>query len=510
MSGDTLDNLPGFYGKVPVLGDFVSRRLTPEFIRAWDKWLGGCLLKSREQLGDEWLNHYLTSPIWRFALSPGLCGKQGWLGVMIPSVDRVGRYFPLTLACPTGTEPVISWSIIDGDGWMDTLENLVLTALGDKFLLDDFDHNLRNHPWPGPAEAITEHRSDKHNQSSQNSTGYLNSGDTCIIRCSGDYIEYPGIANSLWLTAGSTEIPAHGYCWQGLPPAEIFGAMLGEATSIDSQLGNGWNRFVRNPMKDRATLAGSEAHMSWECAARSEVGRRRSVNEDACLMRPAEGLWAVADGMGGHEAGDFASQEVIRWLEKVPATNSLKAMHQQVQHVLLNANMTLREFAIGKGLDVVVGSTIVVFLARGNEGCVIWAGDSRLYRLRAGELQQLTEDHAWHDPSFNSAAESASPTSSRSNVITRAVGAYPQLKLDSEWLDIAAMDSYLLCSDGLDKELSAADIRRIMRRATQPQACVDDLMTLAIERGARDNVTAVVISPHPHGTPAASKNSIFD
>lgn len=500
MSRNALVQLPGFYGKVPVLGDFVSRRLTPEFIRAWDQWLGGCLLKSREQLGDEWLNHYLTSPVWRFALSPGLCGKQGWLGVMIPSVDRVGRYFPLTLACPTGTEPVLAWSIIDGDEWMDTLENLVLSALGDEFLLDDFDRTLRTHPWPGPAEAITEHRWDGSTLSSQNATDYLGSGDIRVIRCGGHPVEGPGAGYSLWLTAGSSEIPAHGYCWKGLPPAEMFTAMLGEATSIDRQLGNGWDRFVRKPIKDEAPLTCPEVQIDWKSAARSEAGRRRAINEDACLMRPAAGLWAVADGMGGHEAGDVASQEVMRWLEKVPATENLKALHKQVQEALLNANMTLREFATVKGPGVIVGSTIVVFLAKGNEACVIWAGDSRLYRFRAGELQQLTEDHAWHDPASLGAAGSAVSPASRSNVITRAIGAYPELKLDSVWLDIDPLDRYLLCSDGLDKELSAADILTIMSQATQAQACVDELMTLAIERGARDNVTTVVIFCSP-GTP---------
>lgn len=489
MSRDTLENLPGFYGKVPVLGDFVSRRLTPEFIRAWDQWLGGCLLKSREQLGDEWLTHYLTSPIWRFALAPGLCGKQGWLGVMIPSVDRVGRYFPLTLACPTGTEPVLAWSIIESDEWMDTLETLVLSALGDEFLLDDFDRTLRTHPWPGPAEAITEHRWDGSTLAAANAADCLNAGDARLIRYGGHPLERPGKGHSLWLTAGSRDIPAHGYCWKGLPPAETFTAMLGEATSIDRQLNNGWARCVRNLIKGDASLAGPEAQSGWECAARSEAGRRRAINEDAYLMRPGAGLWAVADGMGGHEAGDHASQEVMRWLEKVPDTDTLPALHQQVQDALLKANQILRRFASEKGPGVIVGSTIVVLLAQGNEGCVIWAGDSRLYRWRAGELQQLTEDHAWHDAN----SPDATATASRSNIITRAIGAYPQLKLDTCWLDIQPEDRFLLCTDGLDKELQATDIATELAASTRPEVNVDGLIAAALDHGGRDNVTVMVL-----------------
>lgn len=492
MSRDTLESLPGFYGKVPVLGDFVGRRLTPEFIRIWDQWLGGCLLKSREQLGDEWLNHYLTSPIWRFALAPGLCGEQGWLGVMIPSVDRVGRYFPLTLACPTGTGHVLAWSMIAGDDWLEGLEKLALSALGDAFNLEDFDRGLREHPWPGLAEVITEHRWDGPTLSPANDADCPNTGDARHIRCGGHPVERPGEGYSLWLTAGSSDIPAHGYCWKGLPPADTFTAMLGEATSIDRQLGSGWARCVRKPIQGDTPLLSPEAQPAWECAARSVAGRRRAVNEDACLMRPAAGLWAVADGMGGHEAGDHASQEVMRWLEKVPATESLTTFHQQVQDALLEANQTLRDFATAKGPGVIVGSTIVVFLARGDEACVIWAGDSRLYRWRAGELQQLTEDHAWHDAIIPDAAAPSAPAS-RSNIITRAIGAYPQLKLDTCWLVVQPEDRYLLCTDGLDKELQTADIATALAASHQPEINVDTLIAGALDRGGRDNVTVMVL-----------------
>ncbi len=90
-----LNTIVGFYGKLPVVGDFVSRRLPNEFIKPWDGWLQSAIAASREELGDEWLNSYLTSPIWRFLLSPGVCGNKAVAGIMMPSVDRVGRYYPL-------------------------------------------------------------------------------------------------------------------------------------------------------------------------------------------------------------------------------------------------------------------------------------------------------------------------------------------------------------------------------------------------------------------------------
>ena len=90
----------GFYGKLPSHGDFVSRRLPREFLDVWDSWLQQAVAESKARLGSDWLDAYLNSPIWRFALMPGICGDQAYLGLMMPSIDRVGRYFPLTVAAP--------------------------------------------------------------------------------------------------------------------------------------------------------------------------------------------------------------------------------------------------------------------------------------------------------------------------------------------------------------------------------------------------------------------------
>lgn len=123
----------GFFGKVPSHGDFVARRLPAAFIEPWDAWLQAGMAHSRAQLGDAWLPTYLNSPIWRFALGAGVCGPQAWTGVMMPSVDRVGRYFPFTIACE-----------VDGTGtpapaWYAALEDLALSALETGFSLQDCD-----------------------------------------------------------------------------------------------------------------------------------------------------------------------------------------------------------------------------------------------------------------------------------------------------------------------------------------------------------------------------------
>lgn len=119
----------GFFGKIPSLGDFVTRDLPREFLDTWDEWLQRSVADSKAALGDAWLNTYLTSPIWRFVLLPGVCGERGWAGIMTPSVDRVGRYFPLTFASSLG-EGVQPFQIIqDAGDWFAAAESLALTVL---------------------------------------------------------------------------------------------------------------------------------------------------------------------------------------------------------------------------------------------------------------------------------------------------------------------------------------------------------------------------------------------
>jgi type VI secretion system protein ImpM len=129
MPGESVSEGPGFFGKLPGQGDFVTRALPADFVRRWDDWLQASLAASRRQLGEAWLEFYLTSPVWCFALSPGICGRAAIAGVLIPSVDRVGRYFPFTLACPVpdACRPLGLWRT--AAAWYAAAEGLALSAL---------------------------------------------------------------------------------------------------------------------------------------------------------------------------------------------------------------------------------------------------------------------------------------------------------------------------------------------------------------------------------------------
>jgi type VI secretion system protein ImpM len=140
--GDAPDARAGFFGKVTSHGDFVARRLAPSFQQPWDGWVQSGLQQSRQALGERWLPAWLNSPIWRFALAPGVCGEPGWAGVLMPSVDRVGRHFPLTVAAGWDGQVPLFDCVTGYDGWFSRLEELALSSLRDDFSLEAFDAAL--------------------------------------------------------------------------------------------------------------------------------------------------------------------------------------------------------------------------------------------------------------------------------------------------------------------------------------------------------------------------------
>lgn len=130
----------GFYGKFPEIGDFVNRRMPRTFLDPWDEWMQGAISVSREQLGERWLELYLNAPIWCFVLSGGLCGESPWAGLCMPSVDRVGRYYPLTIATPLPFDVNPLQLSIDGREWFENSTDVILTALDEQgFQMDEFD-----------------------------------------------------------------------------------------------------------------------------------------------------------------------------------------------------------------------------------------------------------------------------------------------------------------------------------------------------------------------------------
>jgi type VI secretion system protein ImpM len=138
----------GLYGKLPVFGDFVVRQLKSEFVSSWDGWLQEGLANSRQLLGDSWLETYMLAPIWRFIIGPGILGGNAWMGIMLPSVDRVGRYFPLTLALPVSPQTDIAQTYLTNGEWFRAIEDLGMDALKQGLDFKEYEARLSRFPVP--------------------------------------------------------------------------------------------------------------------------------------------------------------------------------------------------------------------------------------------------------------------------------------------------------------------------------------------------------------------------
>lgn len=235
------------------------------------------------------------------------------------------------------------------------------------------------------------------------------------------------------------------------------------------------------------------AEISWTSSSRTDVGMVREINEDACLERPDIGLWVVADGMGGHTAGDVASSMICDSLNEITPGPELPEFIDEVERRLLEVNASLREIASNKEAQT-VGSTVAAMVAMDRHAVCVWAGDSRVYRCRAGQIIQVTQDHALVEELVEKGILTREQAAShpQGNLVTRAVGATDNLKLDMEIVELQPGDVFVLCSDGLDKEMEPDEILEVVEREND-RPLSDMLVDLALSRGSRDNVTVVAV-----------------
>ncbi|WP_198372835.1 PP2C family protein-serine/threonine phosphatase [Roseomonas rosulenta] len=234
--------------------------------------------------------------------------------------------------------------------------------------------------------------------------------------------------------------------------------------------------------------------MTWRLIshAATHPGAVRPRNEDALLDRPDIGLWAVADGAGGHGAGDVASAAIIAALETIAPGLSAAELLAQVRIKLDGVHQGLQEEAARRGPGRILASTVVVMLARGEHFAMLWAGDSRGYLMRNGMLTRVTRDHSLVQELVDQGTlrEDEAESHPQANVITRAVGAQGELELDKVSGRIAEGDRYLLCTDGLFKTISEVEIGAMIANGSDAAAIV----TEAVGRGARDNVSAIAVN----------------
>lgn len=218
----------------------------------------------------------------------------------------------------------------------------------------------------------------------------------------------------------------------------------------------------------------------------------RPYNEDAFVERPDIGLWAVADGAGGHQSGDIASATVAAALNAIPGGLSGAELLAQVRLRIAAANLELCAVAATRGPDAVLATTVVVLIARGGHYACLWAGDSRAYLLRDGVLAQISRDHSLVQEMVDAGmlAPELAESHPRANVITRAVGAASDVALDKATDRTQPGDRFLLCSDGLCKTLPPEAIGALLGE----EGAAERLVAAAVAARSSDNVTAVVVA----------------
>jgi serine/threonine protein phosphatase PrpC len=232
----------------------------------------------------------------------------------------------------------------------------------------------------------------------------------------------------------------------------------------------------------------------WTSAAKTDVGVVRDANEDAVFEKSEIGLWAVADGMGGHLVGDIASGKIVAALDLIEGDQILSRYVNNVEDALLDVNEKMIEYAQVMFDEGTMGSTVVSLIIKDRIGVCLWTGDSRLYRYRNQKLLQLTRDHSQLEDmiEFGLLSRENAANYAQKNVITRAIGVESPLYLDVNIFTTQIGDIFILCSDGLYNVVTEQEIIDSLA-SRNVENIAEELIQRALQQGAPDNVSVVVV-----------------
>ncbi len=241
--------LTGIFGKLPLHGDFVYRNLPSVTMNNWDEWLQGFIAGSQEQLGDEWLNIYLTSPIWRFVFSEGVLDENAWLGLIMPSVDKVGRYFPISVLSKVPVHANLFEFMLLQNDWFESVESLFLQALDGQADVDELMSAVDEIPL--------------YNEMAYQRSGHLNAQSAAVISMEFEEQSPASVlphfldsfllstlsSYSAWMTPGSELVEPCVSITQGLPK------MAGIAAMLDGRWSHWqWQQPYRLNMPEKSTV----------------------------------------------------------------------------------------------------------------------------------------------------------------------------------------------------------------------------------------------------------------
>ena len=560
-------NTLGFFGKIPLTGDFIHRRMNSVFMNRWDEWLKVNILHSQNMLGERWLPIYSQSPMWRFCIAPGVIDDKTYLGIMIPSVDSVGRYFPLTVVQAVETKAIPFILSTKANQWFQNIEDLLLDLLeGYESVVQVFDTKIAalQADWINDLPSIPSGLNTQDN----NYSLQLEVSDAGSINHSLSSLMLQNLLGSkkgftFWWNEGSQAYQPNILLSDHLPEQNQFCALLDgswqEHQWVSLPLANPGQEKVQateetpvdvEPQIQTSTVTEditasypdeNYQDESYEIEALNSLadlnvdidiedititplsaapvapapkavyhkpknfktqpesfgftdpGNTRKVNEDALLLKPSAGLWVIADGMGGHSFGSYASQLVVNRIAATDTSGTAEQAQNKIHIALQDVNTHLVEYA-QQHEQGVCGSTVVGMLMSQQTCMFFWAGDSRLYLIRDQKLSQLSKDHSVEQEKIDKGLiEKDDPNFSGKNLITRAVGGDHQLEIEIGYHQPQPGDQLFLCSDGVYNEISEQEIESIIN---MPNSAKERCLTMneeIISRAARDNFTGIIV-----------------
>jgi type VI secretion system protein ImpM len=398
----------GFFGKLPCNGDFLQRRMPDGFLDVWDPWLQESIHASRQALQERWLNIYLTSPIWRFVLTSSACGSGAYAGVLAPSVDRVGRYFPLTVVTQIDADESPLDFATRCDAWFASIEGVVVHALEDPQLgVDWFDAEIGALAAQLPASAAVDTRVLQTLFAGSSFPGpgawrvpIVSAAELQISINSFAFRELHAQLRpvTLWWTDGSAVSAPSWLTLRGLPLPAHFAALLDGQWARD-----GWQNLGDLEMPSSAAVSTAVPTLAEPETALPAAMRRATfpsgqltaieTNHSTFIDRSDLGLWAVATALAPGQ-DPTALRMVSDVLHQMSPASSLTALVEAVRHALIEVNDELRRLASRDVQRIESVAHLAVLVVAGAEAALLSAGETQRLRLRGHGLEWLSSDVA--------------------------------------------------------------------------------------------------------------------
>ncbi|AGS26128.1 type VI secretion system-associated protein (plasmid) [Rhizobium etli] len=437
----------GFYGKLPSHGDFVSMGLGHSLQSALDAWMQAGLQAAQQELGEDWKRRFRSMPAWRFIIERGLWGPATVAGVLLPSLDRVGRSFPLVIAAQLHGFAEHPRQLYLDDTWFTAAEAIGESSANRDFDINHFTASLKRLRTLRPAD-LAENEKLRDRASSR---------------------------GTIWWRIDPEERRAKGFGVSGAPEPEHFSKLLRDNSPAASPP-------PETAATPRPIIAKKHHSLLLRHSHATHPGTRLTANADALLISETPSLFAVADGVGEGNNAAEAGRIAVHVLAETAGQQVIEALVQEVKGKLGRAHGLLQSAYLSQDREPSAASIVV--LATLDENCaLLWVGDARCYLLRDGMMRCLTRDHV---------------VIGLRRRLSRAIGMRGHLTPEVVSGGLQAGDRLLLCSAALPHALPERSIAEILLSADIEKAA-DILVQEGLIANCRENLSAVVIDVKTDG-----------